>query len=155
MKKLLGLTLTLAMIAPAGANAELLKNLKATGQIDIQATSADNVLDFAGQATAPSNPAGNNNINANQSSISLRALVASFKGNDMASGSAYVYNQERRTTGQLGNANNNGKNDILWVFGVKGKATMGGLTAGAELAKNLGQNRTGGSNPGDQSSYTG
>jgi hypothetical protein len=46
MKKLLGTTLALAMFVPAGANAELLKNFKVGGQLDIQTTSARNVIDF-------------------------------------------------------------------------------------------------------------
>ncbi len=46
MKKLLGTTLALAMLLPAGANAELLKNLKVTGKIDLQGTAARNVADF-------------------------------------------------------------------------------------------------------------
>jgi hypothetical protein len=63
MKKLLGTTLALAMFVPAGANAELLKNFKVGGQLDIQTTSARNVTDFvtrpnAGVITAV---AGSNN----------------------------------------------------------------------------------------------
>jgi hypothetical protein len=46
MKKLLGSTLALAMFLPTGANAELFKNLKISGQLDVQATSARNVTDF-------------------------------------------------------------------------------------------------------------
>src|SRR4051812_13003073 len=46
MKKLLGSTLALAMIVPTGANAELLKNLKLSGQLDVTAISAQNVTDF-------------------------------------------------------------------------------------------------------------
>ncbi len=46
MKKLLGTTLALAMLVPAGANAELLKNFKVSGNLDIQTTSARNVRDF-------------------------------------------------------------------------------------------------------------
>jgi len=55
MKKLLGTTLALAMIMPAGANAELLKNLKVSGNLDIQTTSARNIRDFA--TRAPNNTA--------------------------------------------------------------------------------------------------
>ena len=63
MKKLLGTTLALAMFIPAGANAELLKNLKVSGNLDIQTTSARNVTDFvtrppSGEITAV---VGNNN----------------------------------------------------------------------------------------------
>jgi len=46
MKKLLGSTLALAMFVPTGANAELLKNLKLSGQLDVTAISAQNVTDF-------------------------------------------------------------------------------------------------------------
>lgn len=46
MKKLLGSTLALAMFLPTGANAELLKNLKLSGQLDVTAVSAHNVTDF-------------------------------------------------------------------------------------------------------------
>lgn len=46
MKKLLGSTLALAMFVPTGANAELLKNLKLSGQLDVTAVSAQNVTDF-------------------------------------------------------------------------------------------------------------
>lgn len=47
MKKLLGSTLALAMLFAYGqANAELLKNFKLGGQIDLQATAARNVTDF-------------------------------------------------------------------------------------------------------------
>lgn len=46
MKKLLGSTLALAMLLPAGANAELLKNFKASGSVDVDAVSANNVVDL-------------------------------------------------------------------------------------------------------------
>lgn len=62
MKKLLGSTLALAMFLPAGANAELLKNLKVSGQLDVQTTSARNVTDFVTRPTgANSSPSGANN----------------------------------------------------------------------------------------------
>ena len=50
MKKLLGMMSALALLAPTGANAELLKNLKLGGQWDIQTTSAQNVTDFVTRA---------------------------------------------------------------------------------------------------------
>ena len=50
MKKLLGSTLALAMFMPTGANAELLKNLKVGGQLDVQTTSARNINDFRTRA---------------------------------------------------------------------------------------------------------
>lgn len=46
MKKLLGSTLALALLVPAGANAELLKNFKVSGSLDVSAVSANNVSDF-------------------------------------------------------------------------------------------------------------
>jgi len=46
MKKLLGMTLALAMFVPAGANAELLKNFKLSGKIELQGTASRNVRDF-------------------------------------------------------------------------------------------------------------
>ncbi|MCX5789920.1 MAG: hypothetical protein NTX64_15670, partial [Elusimicrobia bacterium] len=58
MKKLLGLAITLALVIPSGlANAELFKNLKATGNIDVQGVSVQNVTDFStkGQALPASN----------------------------------------------------------------------------------------------------
>lgn len=66
MKKLLGTTLALAMFVPAGANAELLKNLKTSGNLDIQTTSARNIADFAttanqaGGGSGPGAAAANN-----------------------------------------------------------------------------------------------
>lgn len=47
MKKLLGTTLALALIVPASANAELLKNFKASGSLEVSAVSANNVRDFS------------------------------------------------------------------------------------------------------------
>lgn len=66
MKKLLGTTLALAMFVPAGANAELLKNLKLSGQLDVAAVSAHNVTDFVtrpnalGGGSGPGAAASNN-----------------------------------------------------------------------------------------------
>lgn len=61
MKKLLGTTLALAMLVPAGANAELLKNLKVSGQLDIQTTSARNVNDFVTRPASGSVGTANTN----------------------------------------------------------------------------------------------
>lgn len=66
MKKLLGSTLALALFLPASANAELLKNLKVGGQLDVQTTAARNVLDFA---TRPNTVAGNTPLAANNDRI--------------------------------------------------------------------------------------
>lgn len=46
MKKILGTTLAAALLIPGPANAEILKNLKVNGQLDIQSTSARNANDF-------------------------------------------------------------------------------------------------------------
>ena len=66
MKKLLGSTLALAMFLPAGANAELLKNLKVSGQLDVQTTSARNITDFVtrptGANSSPASTANNDRI---------------------------------------------------------------------------------------------
>lgn len=56
MKKLLGTALSVALLFPSGpASAELLKNLKLNGGIDVQFTSARNVTDFSTHGT--NNPA--------------------------------------------------------------------------------------------------
>lgn len=47
MKKLMGIAITAAMLVPGPASAEILKNLKVGGQLDIAATSARNAMDFA------------------------------------------------------------------------------------------------------------
>ncbi len=60
MKKLLGSTLALAMFLPTGASAELLKNLKISGQLDVQTTSARNVIDFVTRPTQGTFTNGNN-----------------------------------------------------------------------------------------------
>ncbi len=60
MKKLLGSTLALAMFLPTGANAELLKNLKLSGQLDVTAVSARNVADFVTRPAQGAVTNGNN-----------------------------------------------------------------------------------------------
>src|SRR5947209_538768 len=48
MKKLLGAALSLALLFPSGpASAELLKNLKIDGSLDVRATSGDNLTDLS------------------------------------------------------------------------------------------------------------
>ncbi len=46
MKKLLGSTLALALFLPAGAHAEMLKNLKLNGSLEVDAVSANNATDL-------------------------------------------------------------------------------------------------------------
>jgi hypothetical protein len=46
MKKLLGSTLAVALLVPAIANAELLKNLKVGGSLEVDAVSASNITDL-------------------------------------------------------------------------------------------------------------
>jgi hypothetical protein len=46
MKKLLGSTLALALLFPAAANAELLKNLQLSGELDVDGVSANNMTDI-------------------------------------------------------------------------------------------------------------
>ena len=275
MKKLLGTTLALAMFVPAGANAELLKNLKVGGQLDIQTTSARNVTDFVtrpNQAAGGSGPgaaavnndrvgtattrvilkldwdllddvhsrvtlvkgAWNNAARtygaASQSlttiegavfveeanvkidkvfgafdvtagrqfygeegdlviyfgprdnyglSISaldifradwngehmtvtgvagkiadvvavgttggaatdLRGVTVSCKMHELVKPSLYVYNQLTHRVGAGAAGSTAGKNDNLWVAGVKAKIATGGLSASVEFAKNFGENR--------------
>lgn len=274
MKKLLGTTLALAMFVPAGANAELLKNFKVSGNLDIQTTSARNVLDFAtrpnhaGGGTGPGAANSNNDrighattrvivkmdwdvlddvhsrvtlvkgaeggagtartygsaaqdLNTIQTqtivqeanvkidkvaglldvtagrqfygeegdlviyygprdayglrvdaldifradwngehmsvtgiagktsdtgvatsgtaATDLRGITVSCKMHEMVKPSIYVYNQVGHTTGGVGTQA--GKNDNLWVAGIKAKIATGGLTASVEVAKNFGENR--------------
>ena len=47
MKKLLGLTVALAMVVPSVASAELLKNLKVGGSLDVDAVESNNVSDYS------------------------------------------------------------------------------------------------------------
>ena len=57
MKKSLGIAASLALVwSGQPAQAELLKNLRLSGQLDIQATSANNIADFSTRATADSPP---------------------------------------------------------------------------------------------------
>ncbi len=282
MKKLLGTTLALAMFVPAGANAELLKNFKVSGNLDIQTTSARNVGDFVTRPPQGVTGAANNNndrighattrvivkadwdvlddvhghvtlvkgaeggvgaartygsnaqtvngiqdttivqeanvkidkvmglvdvtagrqfygeegdlivyygprdaygmrvdaidmfradwngehmsvtalagktadsavntfANTPGAATDLRGVVVSCKMHEMVKPSLYVYNRVTHAVGGLGvttNASNgatNGKNTNLWVAGVKAKVTAGGLSASAELAKNMGEDRT-------------
>ena len=65
MKKLLGSTLALALLVPAGANAELLKNLKVGGSLEVNAISANNVTDFS--------TAKYDNINTIQTRLMVKA----------------------------------------------------------------------------------
>lgn len=46
MKKLLGTTLAVALLVPGPASAEILKNLKVSGSLDIQTTASRNAHDF-------------------------------------------------------------------------------------------------------------
>lgn len=269
MKKLLGTTLALAMFVPAGANAELLKNFKIGGNLDIQTTSARNVTDFVTRQTViPAGATNNDRIghantrlivkmdwdllddvhsrvtlvkgasnnaartygsgsqtvnqvqdttfveeanvkidkvfgaldltagrqfygeegdlviyygprdnygltvsavdmfradwNGEHMSVTafagktldgvitssgtaaatdLRGVIITCKMPEMVKSSLYVYNRVSHATGALGAQD--GKNDNLWVAGLKAKIATGGLTASAEFAKNFGENRLG------------
>ncbi len=46
MKKLLGSTLALALLLPAGVNAEVFKNLQVSGGVDVQGVDGNNLTDF-------------------------------------------------------------------------------------------------------------
>ena len=65
MKKLLGSTLALAMLVPVGANAELLKNFKMSGSLEVDAVDANNVTNF--------NSAKYNTINTVQTRLMVKA----------------------------------------------------------------------------------
>lgn len=281
MKKLLGSTLALAMFVPAGASAELLKNLKVSGSLDVEAVSARNVADFvtraAGTATSAAMAAGANNdrlghaytrtlvsadwdllddvharitlakgdhggtprpygsgadnVNTVQTNTlvqeanvkidklagmfdttvgrqfygeagdlivyygprdnygmvvsaidafkfdwkgehmmatgiagrtsdagglaaagnataatDLRGIVVSCNQHENVKPTVYVYNQVKHATASLGSGSTpgftTGKNDNLWVAGLKAKLTMAGAWVHAELAKNFGESRT-------------
>lgn len=77
----------------------------------------------------------------------LRGLVLGLKGHENVNAGAYVWNQlTRRYNAAVGTSpdetpSGGGRNDKLWVAGLKGKLTMGGLWAGAEFAKNFGVQR--------------
>ncbi|UPT72953.1 MAG: hypothetical protein M0D55_13690 [Elusimicrobiota bacterium] len=79
MKKLLGTTLALAMFVPAGANAELLKNLKISGQLDIQTTSARNVEDFVTRGNHAAGGSGPGAAAANNDRIGSASTRAMLK----------------------------------------------------------------------------
>jgi hypothetical protein len=280
MKKLLGTTLALAMFMPAGANAELLKNFKVSGNLDIQTTSARNVTDLVTRPTgANSSPANADNndrighattrvivkmdwdllddvhsrvtlvkgasnhaartygsaaqdlnaiqtatfveeanvkidkafglvdvtagrqfygeegdlviyygprdnygltvsaldifradwngehmsvtgiagktadtgvatVGSGNAATDLRGIVVSCKMHEMVKPSLYVYNQVQHGTAGIGQTLGStgtsaaGKNDNLWVAGVKAKVATGGFTGSVEVAKNFGEDRT-------------
>lgn len=81
--------------------------------------------------------------------VDVRGLIASLKGHENLSAGAYVWNaMTRRYANAVGvppqglpAATVGGRNQRLYVAGLKGKLTMGGLWAGAEFAKNFGDQR--------------
>ncbi len=101
MKKLLGTTLALAMFVPAGANAEVLKNFKVSGQLDIQTTSARNITDFATRPTQGNVTSNNDRIgHATTRAIvkmdwdmldDVHSHVTLVKGAEGGAGTARVY----------------------------------------------------------------
>lgn len=97
------------------------------------------------------------------SSTDVRGLIATIKGNEQWNAGAYVWNRViHRVAAAVGappsDTTNGGKNDFLWVAGLKGKVMMEGAWLALELAKNFGQNRAqelvGASAPASKS-YTG
>ncbi|MBI4376552.1 MAG: hypothetical protein HY549_08890 [Elusimicrobia bacterium] len=74
---------------------------------------------------------------ATVSHTDLRGLVAACKHTGVK---AYVYNQVQHNTGELGS--DPGKNDFLWVVGLKGKFEKWGGWIKGEAAKNFGEDRT-------------
>ncbi|MBI4679450.1 MAG: hypothetical protein HY748_17900 [Elusimicrobia bacterium] len=95
----------------------------------------------------------------------VRGLVFSLKEVENINLDAFAYNRVQHFTGALGNAggnacvdndadgvagndpgectwaNNWGKNDTLYVYGLKGKVNFGGFTGKMLFAKNAGKNR--------------
>src|SRR5208282_6233080 len=88
MKKLLGAVLSLALLIPSGpASADLFKNLKVDGSLEVQAISANNVTNF--------NTAAYDNIGDAQTRLMLNAgwdlldnlhSMVSLTNNDRTSG---------------------------------------------------------------------
>ncbi len=73
MKKLLGTMLALAL-GTGSASAELLKNLKVSGQLDVQNTSARNVFDFSTDRNpAPAADNNNDRVSASWTRVMLTA----------------------------------------------------------------------------------
>jgi hypothetical protein len=118
MKKLLGSTLALAMFLPAGANAELLKNLKVSGQLDVQTTSARNITDFVtrptGANSSPASTANNDRIGDAHARLMVRgdwdllddvhARVTLVKGAE--NNGARVYGEASQDLNDLQNTTN-------------------------------------------------
>ncbi|MBI4422479.1 MAG: hypothetical protein HY554_02060 [Elusimicrobia bacterium] len=64
MKKLLGSAMTLALLFPSGpAGAELLKNVKLMGGLDVQSVSGRNIADFSTHSSPAGGGAGNYPLN--------------------------------------------------------------------------------------------
>lgn len=101
MKKLLGAVLALAMFSPAPASAELFKNLKFSGQIDVQSTAARNVRDFVTRAPAGNSPSNNDRIGNTHTRAMMtagwdllddvHAKVTVVKGGEQTGGSARLH----------------------------------------------------------------
>lgn len=71
--------------------------------------------------------------------VDIRGLQAGIKNLPVML-TPYVWNQVTHRTGALGS--NAGKNDFLWIYGVKMKAEAMGGWLKAEIAHNSGENRT-------------
>jgi hypothetical protein len=78
----------------------------------------------------------------------IRGLIFSRKANESATLGAYIWNRVIHRTGGSGVPSNDvafgtpgGKNDNLWIFGLKTKFSSGGGNLALELAKNFGENR--------------
>lgn len=79
-------------------------------------------------------------------STDVRGLIATIKGNEQWNAGAYVWNRVVHRVGAAvgtppSDTTAGGKNDFLWVAGLKGKVTMEGAWVALEYAKNFGQNR--------------
>lgn len=74
--------------------------------------------------------------------VNLTGVDVHVKASDNVTGGGYLYNQVTINSNNRAAAVNVTGSDRLYVFGLKGKMTMGNAWAKAELAKNFGQNRT-------------
>lgn len=82
-----------------------------------------------------------------QPDTDIRGLIISLKGNENVRASLYGWNRLIHRTGALGLAPTDaipptgGKNDNLFVVGLKAKLAGGGFWLKGEFAKNFGENR--------------
>jgi|GEM_PF-3376858 len=77
----------------------------------------------------------------NTGSASVMGVNVTAKPSDNLSGSAFFYDKNTVNSGSAGAGTGTTADDILYVAGVKAKATMGGAWVKGEIDKDFGQNR--------------